>query len=64
MFIFFECAACVLVAIIVAMLAALACAIFMLLNAGRAIMGRKVRQLMKGASWLPGIGLAARTRDP
>ncbi len=57
MFIFFECAACVLAAIIVATLAVLACAIIMLLNAGRGIMERKVHQLMQGASWLPGMGV-------
>lgn len=64
MFIIFECAACVLVAIIVATLAVSACAIFMLLYAGRGIMGRTVHQLMQGASWLPGMGLVARIREP
>lgn len=57
MFIILECAACVLVAIIVATLVVLACAIFMLLKAGRSIMKRMVLHLMQGASWLPGMGL-------
>ena len=64
MFIIFECAACVIVAIIVAMVAVSACAIFMLLSAGRGIMGRKVNQLMQGPTWLPCVGLVGRTRDP
>lgn len=64
MFIIYEYAGCVLVAMMVAALAVMACAIFPLLNAGRSIIGRGLHQLMHEASWLPGLGLAARVRKP
>lgn len=64
MFVIYEYASCVLVAMVVAALAVMACAIFPLLSEGRVMMGRSLHQLKHGASWLQGAGLAARVRKP
>jgi hypothetical protein len=63
MYILYECAACVLVALIGATLAVTACAIFLFLKEGRGIMERTGHQLVHGASWLLGAGLAATPRE-
>lgn len=64
MFIIYEYASCVLVAMVVAALAVMACAIFPLLSQGRGMMGRSLQQLIHGFSSLSGTGLAARVRKP
>lgn len=58
MFIIYEYAACVLVALVGATLAATACALFMLLKEGRGIMKCAGHQLLHGASWLLGTVVA------
>lgn len=63
MYIIYECAACVLVALIGATLAVTACAIFLFLMQGRGIMERTGHQLMHGASWVLGTLLAAAPRE-
>ncbi|HLY60872.1 MAG TPA: hypothetical protein VKV95_09000 [Terriglobia bacterium] len=62
MFIVYEYAGCVVLAMIVAALAVLACVILPLLNTGRGIMGRTMRRLAQVASWLPGAEFEARVR--
>jgi hypothetical protein len=64
MFIIYEYASCVLVAMTVAGLAVAAYAIYPLLKAGHGIMARSLHQFLHGTSWLTRAGLATRVRKP